>query len=98
MIAVLLLACGGGAPSYRLTVVFNTSVTQANMDEVDRLLRDFDSSAQMLITETFPPVGHVTLKTSAPDFCSKIKAQLERLSFVQSVTCESVDGGSAGDG
>jgi len=90
------LGCGEGAPSYRLTVTFNTSVTQAGMDEVSGLLREFDSGADMLVTETFPPVGHVTLKTDAPDFCGRIESDLGKLSFVQNVTCELLDGG--GDG
>jgi len=94
----LVPGCGGGAPSYRLTVTFNASVTQADMDEVSRLLHDFDSGAGMLITETFPPIGHVTLKTDTPDFCDKIETELGRLSFVQSVTCERLDGGSDGGG
>jgi hypothetical protein len=94
----LLYGCGGGAPSYRLTVVFNASVTQADMDEVGNILRRYDSGAEMLVSETFPPVGHATLKTGSADFCARIRSDLEKLSSVRSVGCERLDGGSSGDG
>ncbi|HUS81993.1 MAG TPA: hypothetical protein VM013_01895 [Dehalococcoidia bacterium] len=96
--AVFSSACGEGAPSYRLTVVFNTSVTQADMDEVSHILRRYDSGAEMLVTETFPPVGHATLRTGTTGFCDKIESDLDSLSSVQNVSCERLDGGSAGDG
>jgi hypothetical protein len=91
-------ACGGGAPSYRLTVAFNTSVTQADMDEVDQLIRRFDSSAEMLVTESFPPTGHVVVKTGTPDFCQNVESALDALPSVANVTCERLNDGSAGGG
>ena len=90
--------CGGGAPSYRLTVAFDTSVTQADMDEVDQIVRRFDSAAEMLVTETFPPTGHVVVETDTPDFCSKVEAELDAVSSVENVSCERLDDGSAGGG
>jgi len=92
------VACGGGAPSYRLTVAFDTSVTQADMDEVDQLIRRFDSAAEMLVTETFPPTGHVVVETGTPDFCRKVEAELDAPSSVENVSCERLDDGSAGSG
>jgi hypothetical protein len=92
------VACGGGAPSYRLTVAFNSSVTQTDMDEVQQLVRGYDSAAEMLVTETFPPTGHVVVKTGTPDFCRKIEAALDALPSVANVSCERLDGGSDGGG
>lgn len=91
-------ACGGGAPSYRVTVAFNATVTQADMDEVDQLIRRFDSSAEVLITETFPPTGHVVVKTGTPDFCRNVESVLDALPFIADVSCERLNGGSAGGG
>jgi hypothetical protein len=91
-------ACGGGAPSYRLTVAFDTSVTQVDIDEVDQLIRRFDSAAEMLVTETFPPTGHVVVETSTPDFCRKVEAEIDALRSVENVSCERLDDGSAGGG
>jgi hypothetical protein len=91
-------ACGGGAPSYRLTVAFNASVTQADMDEVDQLIRRFDSDAEMLVTETFPPTGHVVVETGTPDFCRNVEAELDALPFIANVTCERLNDRSAGNG
>jgi hypothetical protein len=91
-------ACGGGAPSYRLTVAFNASVTQADMDEVDQLIRRFDSDAEMLVTETFPPTGHVVVETGTPDFCRNVESALDALPFIANVTCERLNDGSAGNG
>ena len=91
-------ACGAGAPSYNLTVAFNTTVTQTDMDRVGQLIRRFDSSADMLVTETFPPTGHVTVKTGARDFCREIETALDALPFVANTSCERSGNGGDGSG
>ncbi len=92
------VACSEGAPSYSLTVGFNTSVTQTDMDEVDQLIHRFDSSAEMLVTETFPPTGHVVVRTGTPDFCRNVESALDALPFIANETCERLNDGSAGNG
>ena len=74
--------CGGGAPSYRLTVTFNTSVTQADMDEV-KPARCTTSTPAPRCSSPRPSRRSATssLKTGTPDFCDKIESELGRLSF-----------------
>jgi hypothetical protein len=44
---------------------------------VQRFVHDYDPGAEMLLTESFPPTGHVIVKTNTPDFCGKIETLLE---------------------
>ncbi len=89
---------GGNVPSYRLTVAFDSSVTQADMDQMQRFVHDYDPSAEMLLTESFPPTGHVIVKTNTLDFCGKIETLAEAVPSVASVTCEQSDGGGDSGG
>ena len=87
IVASSALACGG-ANQYDVTVRFNTSVTQDGMDEVSQVLRSFDPNADMILAESFPPTGHVVLKTDAPDICQRLSDALEGITGVQDVSCE----------
>ncbi len=86
------LAGNGNAASghdrYELTVRFNTSVTQDDIDEVEALLRGYDDGLDFVIMEIFPPIGRAVLATDALDFCRTIEAQLEAKSYVDSVSCQ----------
>jgi hypothetical protein len=87
VIALLLLACGSGTTDYRVTVSFDETVTQDDMDAVDEYLRSFDDELDFLIQESFPPTGVATLSTDEDDFCPTVVAELESRSYVRSVDC-----------
>jgi hypothetical protein len=88
IVASSALACGSGTNQYDVTVRFNTSVTQDGMDEVSQVLQSFDPNAEMIVAESFPPIGHVVLKTNAPDVCQRLTNALGAIAGVQDVACE----------
>lgn len=89
LLAIALLACGGGAdrPSYDISVLFNDTVEQEDIEEVTDLLRGYDSGAEILILEIFPPQLNATLETDVPDFCATVQPELEGRSYVAGVKC-----------
>ncbi len=72
---------------YEVTVQFNGSVTQQDIDEAGALLGTFDGDVDFLIMEIFPPIGRAVLATDAPDFCPTVKAALEAESYVDGASC-----------
>jgi hypothetical protein len=72
---------------YEVTVQFNTTVTQDDLDEAGSLLRTFDDDVDFLIMEIFPPIGRAVLATDAPDFCRTVEAALEAKSYVDGASC-----------
>jgi len=86
-IGTVALGCGGGATKYQVIVHFNTSVSQADMDDVAGYLREFDKDLDFLVQETFPPTGVATLRTNAKDFCVTVRAELESRSYIDGVDC-----------
>jgi hypothetical protein len=72
---------------YEVTVQFNTTVTQDDLDEAGSLLRTFDEDVDFLIMEIFPPIGRAVLATDAPDFCRTVEAALEAKSYVDGASC-----------
>lgn len=88
-LAVVTMACnGGGATEYELTVGFNTSVTQDDINEVEAILRTYDDDLEFLIQESFPPTARAFLKTDAADFCPTVEAEVEAKSYVEDVLCQ----------
>jgi hypothetical protein len=77
----------GGATRYEVTVGFNTSVTQDDIDEVGALLRAYDDELEYVIMESWPPVGRALLATDVADFCQTVEAELEAKSYVDDVSC-----------
>jgi len=75
------------APQYEVTVQFNTSVTQDDIDEAAALLRAYDEDLEFLIMEIWPPIGRALLATNVPDFCQTVEAELEAKSYVDDVSC-----------
>ncbi len=73
---------------YEVTVQFNTTVTQDDIDEAGGLLRTFDDDVDFLIMEIFPPIGRAVLATDAPDFCPTVEAALEAKSYVDGASCQ----------
>lgn len=81
-------ACGDdGDTMYAVDVQFNESVTEADLDEAEALLRGYDGDLEFVILEIFPPIGSAMLETDAPDFCATVVAELEAKSYVRSVEC-----------
>ena len=81
-------ACGDGdGTKYDVTVQFNESVTQDDLEETDALLRGYDPDAEFIIMEIFPPIGSATLETDAADFCAAVAAEFEAKSYVRKVEC-----------
>ena len=72
---------------YEVTVQFNGSVTQQDIDEAGALLRSYDDDLEFLIMEIFPPIGLAVLTTDATGFCQTVKPALEAKSYVNSVSC-----------
>lgn len=89
LFAAVLSACGGNGSTtrYEVTVNFNTSVTQADLEEAADILRAYDEDVDFLIMESFPPVGRATLETDAPDFCPTVEGELEAKTYVREVSC-----------
>ena len=88
-LAVLALACtGSGGTEYDVIVRFNSTVTQADMDDVAEYLRSYDDGLDFLIQESFPPTGVGRLKTDEPGFCATVEAELESRPYVNDVSCE----------
>jgi len=77
----------GGATRYEVTVRFNTSVTQDDIDEVGALLRAYDDELEFLLMESWPPIGRAQLTTDVADFCQTVEAELEAKSYIDDVSC-----------
>ena len=72
---------------YEVTVQFNTTVTQDDLNEAGALLGTYDNDLEFLIMEIFPPIGRAVLVTDAPDFCQTVEAKLEAKTYVDEVSC-----------
>ena len=72
---------------YEVTVQFNTTVTQDDLNEAGALLRSFDEDVDFLILEIFPPIGRAVVTTEAADFCQTLETELGAKSYVDEVSC-----------
>ena len=72
---------------YTITIRFNETVDQDQLDEVGARIRDFDPDADYVIQESFPPTGVANFVAETKDFCLAIVPELEAETFVTSVTC-----------
>ncbi|MEX2159293.1 MAG: hypothetical protein WEB04_07825 [Dehalococcoidia bacterium] len=83
-----LVACRSEADTrYEVIVHFNASVTQPDLDFVAAYLRGYDPDVDFLIQETFPPTGVARFKTNGRNVCEVIEAELETMSYIDSVDC-----------
>ncbi len=73
---------------YGVTIDFNETVTNADMTEVQDLLRAYDANVDLFILERFPPQGSAIVETADAGFCTAIVAELESKSYVTSASCE----------
>jgi pyruvate/2-oxoglutarate dehydrogenase complex dihydrolipoamide acyltransferase (E2) component len=76
-----------GAARYEVTVRFNTSVTQDDIDEASALLRAYDDDLEFVIMESWPPIGRALLATNVADFCQTVEAELNAKSYVDDASC-----------
>jgi hypothetical protein len=89
---LLLLALGAACDGeevteYQVTVGFNETVTQPDMDAVRTFLAQYDEDLEFLIQESFPPTGVAYVETDAPDFCAEVEAELTGETYVRDVAC-----------
>ena len=73
---------------YQVHANFNETVTDADMSEVQDLLREYDANVNLMILESFPPQGSAIVETTDAEFCSAIVAELEAKSYVSGASCE----------
>jgi hypothetical protein len=85
--AVAVACTADDTKEYRVIVHFNTTVTQADMDDVTEYLQTFDEDVDFLIQESFPPTGVATLMSDAGDFCATVEVELESRSYIDGVDC-----------
>ncbi len=83
----------GGAARYEVTVGFNTSVTQDDIDEAGAVLRAYDDELEFVVMESWPPIGRALLTTDVADFCQTVEAELEAKSYIDDVSCGPVEPG-----
>ena len=72
---------------YEVTVQFNTTVTQDDLNEAGALLGTYDNDLEFLIMEIFPPIGRAVVTTEAADFCQTLETELGAKSYVDEVSC-----------
>lgn len=89
VLAFALVACGDGGSGqpYDVSVLFNDTVEQEDIDEAIDLLRGYDSGVEVLVLEIFPPQLNATLETDVPNFCATVQPELEGRSYVSAVKC-----------
>lgn len=88
---------GGVAARYEVTVQFNRSVTQDDIDEAGALLRAYDNDVEFLIMEMFPPAGRAVMAADTSGFCEAVAAELEARSYVNEVSCRPWAGGGGAE-
>ncbi len=108
LVAVMAMACGGdgqdsadgpsdGGDRYEVTVRFNTSVTQEDIDAVEARLRGYDDGLDFVVMESFPPVGRAILTVYSAGFCATVESELEAASYVDEVSCAPSQTPTSGD-
>jgi hypothetical protein len=81
----------GGAARYEVTVEFNTTVTQDDIDEAGAVLGAYDEDLEFFVMEIWPPIGRALLTTDVADFCQTVEGELEAKSYVDDVSCGPVE-------
>lgn len=81
-------SAGDSADKYDVTVRFNASVTQDDIDDTGALLRTYDDDLDFVILESFPPMGRAVIEVEAGDFCQTIEAELETAGYIEETTCQ----------
>jgi hypothetical protein len=78
---------GMASTSYDLTIAFDASVTQTDIDETVKVITSISPDTEFVVRESFPPVGAARLTTDMASFCPDLEAKLESASYVDDVTC-----------
>jgi hypothetical protein len=85
-----------GTLSYRVHLVFNTSVQQGDIDAIAAYLHRFDAGADVAILESFPLQASAILSTAAEGFCNTVVAELEGTTYIDGVACNQYAGPADG--
>jgi len=80
---------GAVSPSrHEVSIRFNETVQQSDIGEVAALVATYDSDANFVVLELFPPIARAVVETDIPGFCDDLKARLEGRPYIASVSCE----------
>jgi hypothetical protein len=71
----------------QLTVDFDGSVTQPDIEGVSELIVSIDPSADVLILERFPPAASAIIRVRGAGVCEDLVARLETLPAVAAASC-----------
>jgi hypothetical protein len=94
MIAVALATitsagCGEDpTPRYDVTVNFNEAYTDSGGTDVSAILHEYDSSAEILLQEIFPPILRTTLASRRTDLCDEVLLRIGSRPDVRSLDCQ----------
>ena len=77
----------GGVTAFDITIPFNASMTEEDTKIVLETVLGFDSNADVLVLESFPPIGRVRATSVDPGFCAAIESKLEGIPAVGDVAC-----------
>jgi hypothetical protein len=87
---------GPRAGDCEVTINYNTSVTQADLDEVELMVRALDADAEMVLAESWPPIGGASLAVDAAA-CDGLVDALTNMSYVESASWQTFDPAGVGD-
>ena len=73
---------------YQVHIDFDATATSADTAEVQVLLREYDTSVELIIMESFPLQGSAIVETANVGFCTAIVAELEAKSYIRGASCE----------
>jgi hypothetical protein len=71
----------------RLTVDFDASVTQPDIERVTEMIVSLDPEADVLILERFPPAASAVISAGGTGVCEDLIARLQTAPAVASVSC-----------
>lgn len=76
-----------GGAKYAVHINFNETYTEADLAEAAEILRNFDSDADMMVLESFPPQGAAIIESEDEAVCDDVEAAFAGKSYVSDVTC-----------
>jgi len=86
-----------GTMTYNVRIAFDETVTQADLDAAEEVVRAVDLDAEYLIQESFPPVGRASITSDDPEACALLEEELRNVSAVTDVTCAEAQQTGGGD-
>jgi len=74
-----------------VTINFNETVTQTDIDEAGAILRALDGDVEFIVMEIFPPIGVGRLNVDDRSQCDSAVDELRAKSYVESVSWQTFD-------